>query len=161
MVMSALLDSAVGSDAGGRLPGPTLLYLIRQVDLAARSRLDEAVRVAEVTVPQYTALTVLERHPEMTSAKLARHSFVRAQTMAQMITTLEERRLIHRAPDPNSRRQYLLSLTPGGQAVLDTLRGKVRDIEEQLVAGLSGVQETQLREALISCRSALTSTRVR
>ena len=64
-------------------PPPTLLYVIKQVELALRARLDEVLRPAELTVLQYTALTVLERHPNLTSAQLARNSFVTAQTMAE------------------------------------------------------------------------------
>jgi DNA-binding MarR family transcriptional regulator len=136
-------------------PEITLLYLIKQVELAIRSHLDEAVRVAGLTTLQYTALTVLERHPELTSAELARNSFVRAQTMAQMITVLDERGLISRQRDPRSHRQYLLSLTDEGHRILNSLREAVLGIEATMVAGLSGTQAQQLREALLSCRVAL------
>src|SRR4051794_2090760 len=61
----------------------TLLYLVKRVELAVRSRLDEVLRPGGLTTLQYTALTVLQRHPaSLTSAQLARNSFVTAQTMA-------------------------------------------------------------------------------
>ena len=66
----------------------TLLYLIKQVELAVRQALDDVVAKADLTTLQYTALTVLERHPGITSAELARNSFVRAQSMAEMVTYL-------------------------------------------------------------------------
>ena len=69
-------------------PETTLLYLLKQVELAVRFRLDELLRPAGLTVLQYTALTVLERHPNLTSAQLARNSFVTAQTMSDMVTAL-------------------------------------------------------------------------
>jgi hypothetical protein len=69
----ALVDSAATTAS----PEITLLYLIKQLELAVRSHLDETVRDAGLTALQYTALTVLERHPELTSAQLARNSFVR------------------------------------------------------------------------------------
>lgn len=133
----------------------TLLYLIKQLELAVRSHLDETVRDAGLTVLQYTALTVLERHPQLTSAQLARNSFVRAQTMAQMITVLDDRGLITRERDPKSHRQYLLSLTPEGHQVLRQLREPVRDIEKEMIAGLTETEVGQFREALQSCRLAL------
>lgn len=133
----------------------TLLYLIKQLELAVRSHLDETVRDAGLTVLQYTALTVLERHPQLTSAQLARNSFVRAQTMAQMITVLDDRGLITRERDPKSHRQYLLSLTPEGHRVLRQLREPVRDIEKEMIAGLTETEIGQFREALQSCRLAL------
>jgi DNA-binding MarR family transcriptional regulator len=147
----ALVDSAATTAS----PEITLLYLIKQLELAVRSHLDETVRDAGLTALQYTALTVLERHPELTSAQLARNSFVRAQTMAQMITVLDDRGLIRRERDPHSHRQYLLSLTPEGHRVLGQLREPVRGIEREMVEGLTEAQIRQLREALHSCRLAL------
>ena len=99
----------------------TLLYLIKQVELAVRQALDDVVAAADLTTLQYTALTVLERHPGITSAELARNSFVRAQTMAEMVTYLLGRGLVARERDENNRKQYLLTLTPEGQRVLDDL----------------------------------------
>ena len=46
-------------------PQPMLLYLVKQVELAVRSHLDNLLRPAGLTALQYTALTVLERHPDM------------------------------------------------------------------------------------------------
>src|SRR5918992_6294088 len=99
----------------------TLLSLIKQVELAVRQALDDVVATADLTAVQYTALTVLERHPGITSAELARNSFVRAQSMAEMVTYLLGRGLVSRERDPNNRKQYLLALTPKGQRVLDRL----------------------------------------
>ena len=40
-----------------------LLYLVKQVELAVRARLDELLRPDGLTALQYTALTVLEATP--------------------------------------------------------------------------------------------------
>lgn len=135
--------------------GVTLLYLIKQVELAVRSGLDEVTSTRGLTSLQYTALTVLERHPGLTSAALARNSFVRAQSMAQMITVLEGRGLIKRQQDPGSRRQYLLSLTPRGTQVLDELRDEVAALETRMVSGLAEHEIATMRHALRSCRLSL------
>ena len=66
-----------------------LLYLVKQVELAVRARLDELLRPDGLTALQYTALTVLERHPDMSVAQLARNSFVTAQSMADMVAALK------------------------------------------------------------------------
>lgn len=135
--------------------GVTLLYLIKQVELAVRSSLEEVTAARGLTSLQYTALTVLERHPGLTSAALARNSFVRAQTMAQMITVLEGRGLIERTQDPVSRRQYLLSLSAHGEELLDSLRVDVAAVETRMVSGLAEHEIAALRHALRSCRRAL------
>jgi len=133
----------------------TLLYLIKQVELAVRQALDEVVATADLTTLQYTALTVLERHPGITSAQLARNSFVRAQTMAEMVTYLLSRELVTREQDRNNRRQYLLSLSKLGQRVLDDLYDAVADIESRMLDDFDTGQTEILRTYLLRCRSAL------
>jgi DNA-binding MarR family transcriptional regulator len=98
---------------------PMLLYLIKQLELAVRSHLDEMLRPAGLTALQYTALTVLERHADLSSAQLARNSFVTAQSMADMITALEGRGLIERHRDDADRRRLVVALTAAGQELLD------------------------------------------
>ncbi len=145
-------EGLTGPDAA---PETTLLYLMKQVESAVRVHLDELLRPAGVTALQYTALTVLERHPDFTSAQLARHSFVTAQTMADMVTTLEGRALVERHRDPADRRRLVLSLTKDGRALLRRYRGEVAALEKQMLVGVSPSAIRSLRQALIACRGNL------
>ena len=133
----------------------TLLYLLKQVELAVRQALDDVVATADLTTLQYTALTVLERHPGITSAELARNSFVRAQTMAEMITYLLGRGLVARERDETNRKQYLLTLTSEGQRVLGELLDAVADIETRMLDRFDGGQTEILRTYLLRCRHSL------
>ena len=143
-----------------RAQGVTLLYLIKQVELAVRQQLDEVTAAHSVTALQYTALTVLERHPGTTSAALARNSFVRAQTMAEMVTYLLERGLVSRERDPLNRRQYLLSLSDEGRSVVERLREPVAAIEERMLEALDAGEVRTLRTYLSRCRRALAQQHV-
>jgi DNA-binding MarR family transcriptional regulator len=133
----------------------TLLYLIKQVELAVRQALDDVVATAGLTTLQYTALTVLERHPGITSAELARNSFVRAQSMAEMVTYLLGRDLVTRERDERNRKQYLLALSREGQQVLDDLFDAVADIEARMLEGFDLGQTEILRTYLSRCRHSL------
>ena len=135
----------------GTEPAPLLLYLVKRVELAIRARLDEIVRPTGLTAIQYTALTVLERHDDMSSAQLARHSFVTAQSMADMITTLQGRRLIERHRDRADRRRLVVSLTAEGRVLLDRFRDEVAALEGDMIAGLSWQEITGLRAVLNTC----------
>lgn len=137
---------------------PTLLYLMKQVELAIRARLDDMVRPAGLTALQYTAMTVLERHPDLTASRLARRSFVTAQSMADMVTALLARGLIDRHRDDDDRRRLVLSLTPAGAAVLDEFRPKVAALEREMLSGLTRAEAQQLRDAMIACRTALANS---
>lgn len=134
---------------------PLMLYLVKQVELASRARLDEIVRPAGLTALQYTALTVLERHDDMSSAQLARRSFVTAQSMADMITALEGRALIERHRDRADRRRLVVSLTAEGRGLLDRYRPEVAALEQAMLAGLSGPEVATLRSALVACHANL------
>jgi DNA-binding MarR family transcriptional regulator len=136
-------------------PQPTLLYVIKQVELAVRSRLDDMLRPAGLSALQYTALTVLERHPDLTSAQLARNSFVTAQTMADMVVILRERGLIDRHRDAADGRRLVLALTADGRKLLNAFRSRVADLEAEMVAPLTAHQARQLRASLSACRAAL------
>jgi DNA-binding MarR family transcriptional regulator len=138
-----------------RVAGPTLLYVMKQVELAVRARLDELVRPAGLTALQYTALTVLERHPDLTSSHLARRSFVKAQSMADMVGSLLARGLVERHRDPTDRRRLVLALTRDGEALLDGYRDAVADLEREMLSGLSEVDAAALRRAMLACREAL------
>jgi DNA-binding MarR family transcriptional regulator len=139
----------------GRADGVTLLYLIKQVELAVRVRLEAVTRDEGLTVAQYTALTVLERRPRLTSAQLAKNSFVRAQTMSAVTAELEDRGLVSREQGPSHQRRQLLSVTATGREVLARLLPHVTRIEEQMVSALDAQQVHDYREALRLSRYAL------
>jgi DNA-binding MarR family transcriptional regulator len=150
------IDTRAGSP--GRLhdnaPG-MLLYLTKQLERSVRARLEEVVSAEGLTSLQYTALTVLERSPGLTATKLARNSFVRAQTMAQMINSLERRELIERSRDTANKRQYLISLTKKGADTLNRLREPVNRVEDAMLTGLRPDEVEALRRTLRHCRRAL------
>src|ERR1700740_3479413 len=140
---------------GTEAASPLLIYMLKQVELAVRARLDEIFRPAGLTALQYTALSVLERHTDMSSAQLARSSFVTAQSMADMITALEDRKLIERHRDRTDRRRLVGALTGEGRALLDRCRDEVDSLEATMLAGLSGPQTKALRAALATCYANL------
>jgi hypothetical protein len=82
--------SGEGKD-GGAAGAPSTLYLFKQLELVVRALLDDALRPLGLTTLQYTALTVLQRRSGLSSAQLARRSFLRPQTMNVMVQTLQER----------------------------------------------------------------------
>ncbi|MFF7468357.1 MarR family transcriptional regulator [Streptomyces sp. NPDC008092] len=134
---------------------PSLLYMVKQVELVVRSHLDELVKPAGITALQYTALTVLERHDGLSAAQLARDSFVTAQSMADLVRSLETRGLIRRERNPRNRRELLILLTDAARELLAGVAGPVRELEERMVRELTAHQEEQFRQALSKAWHAL------
>jgi len=134
---------------------PSMLYLIKQVELAARSYLDELVAPYRISALQYTALSVLARNPGMTSARLARNSFVRIQSMAQTIAILEAHGWIARELDPASRRQLLISLTPAGWDLVHDVQPRLDALEREMLDGFEPDEVARLADALRRMRLRL------
>jgi DNA-binding MarR family transcriptional regulator len=134
---------------------PSLLYMVKQVELVVRSHLDELVRPSGITALQYTALTVLERHDGLSAAQLARDSFVTAQSIADLVRSLENRGLVRRERNPRNRRELLILLTDEGRELLAQCARPVRELEERMVRDLTAHQTEQFREALTRAWHAL------
>ncbi|MBB2944326.1 MarR family winged helix-turn-helix transcriptional regulator [Actinoplanes sp. CA-015351] len=135
---------------------PSLLYLVKQLELAVRARLDELVRSAGITALQYTALTVLERHDGLSAAQLARDSFVTAQSMADMVRALESRGLIRRERNAGNRRELLIRLTPEGRALLAAVAEPVHELENRMISKLTPDEAADFRQSLVTAWLALT-----
>ncbi|MFD5626676.1 MULTISPECIES: MarR family winged helix-turn-helix transcriptional regulator [unclassified Streptomyces] len=134
---------------------PSLLYMVKRVELVVRSHLDELVRPEGITALQYTSLTVLERHDGLPAAQLARDSFVTAQSVADVVRALENRGLVRRERNPGNRRELLIHLTDEGRDLLARFAVPVRELEERMVRDLTPHQTDQLRQALSRAWHAL------
>jgi DNA-binding MarR family transcriptional regulator len=135
--------------------GPGLLYLVKQLELAVRARLDGVLRPVALTPLQYTALTVLERRSGLTTAELARNSFVTDQAMADMVVALEHRGFITREGDPRDRRRRVIRLTGPGEEILDRVRDDVVALEQRMVSRLSPRDAARFQEYVVACHAAL------
>jgi DNA-binding MarR family transcriptional regulator len=134
---------------------PSLLYAIKQVELAVRAHLDDLLKPSGVTALQYTALTVLQRREGLSSAELARNSFVTPQAMADLVMSLERRGLITRERDPGNRRRLLLSLTAAAHTLLADHETAIRALEDQMLADLNRTEREAFADYLNRSRAAL------
>ena len=136
---------------------PRLTYLVKRLELAVRASLDAATSPQGLTTPQYAALSVLRLRPGISSAALARMSFVSAQAMSEMVKALEGKGLIRREPDPNHRKVLRLFLTGRGEALLDACDARADEVEARMLARLSPAQARAFADALLLCAEGLTS----
>jgi DNA-binding MarR family transcriptional regulator len=134
---------------------PRATYLIKQLEWAVRAHLDEIMRSFNLTTLQYTALSVLARHPGMSAAQLARRSFVSSQAANEMVSALERKGLVERGVDETNRRALRVFLTDEGAEVLGRCDGHVDQLESQMFAGVSAAKEAQFRTVLRSCLDAV------
>jgi len=131
------------------------VYLIKELEMLLRPRFLDACVGEAVTGAQYTALTVLQRHPGITTSELARRSFVRAQSMAPTIDFLLDAGLVRRERDPMHGRRRLLYLTSHGVDTIVAITPAVVALERELIAGLSPEEERMFGDLLRRSRHAL------
>jgi DNA-binding MarR family transcriptional regulator len=143
------------ADPGPDVGEPLTLYLVKQLELVVRALMDEALRPRRLTTLQYTALSVLERRDKLSSAQLARRSFVTPQTMNEMVLWLERRELIERERDESNRRVLLISLTPAGRKVVAECRSIIEAFEHRALAPMSPTEAANFRDCLRRSYSAL------
>lgn len=128
--------------------GPRTSYLVARLDRLVRSQLSEVLEPFDLTVPQYTLLSVLEHRPGLSNAQLARRSYITAQAMHQVVNGLEERGLIARRVSPDHGRIQLTELTDDGMALLKACDEEVTQLEGRIFGGLGETGETRLRDLL-------------
>jgi DNA-binding MarR family transcriptional regulator len=102
----------------------------------------------DLTVPQYTLLSVIEHRPGLSNAQLARRSYITAQAMHQVVNGLEDRGLIARRVSPDHGRIQLTELTDDGMALLKACDEEVTRLEERIFGGLGEKGESRLRDLL-------------
>ncbi len=71
-----------------------------------------------VTLPQYRALVVLGSRGPQTVGQLAEHLQLHPSTTSRLCDRLVAKALVDRAVSPESRREILVSLLPGGQQIV-------------------------------------------
>jgi DNA-binding MarR family transcriptional regulator len=128
-----------------------LTYLVKQLQEAMRAQLDEITRDFDLTPKQYTALSVLAQHPGISSAQLARITFVTTQAANEMVITLERKQNLKRAIVAENRRCLEVTLTPKGKAVLAKCNRRVERLEHQMLRDLTPRQQTEFKHTLQMC----------
>jgi DNA-binding MarR family transcriptional regulator len=130
---------------------PRIGYIVGRLDRGIRRAIEERLAPHALTVPQYTALSILRERSGLSNAQLARRTYVTPQSMNEVIAALEREGLIRRAPDANHRRILRTTLTPKGRRVLAACDEAIGAMEADMLSELSPAGREQLRDGLLSC----------
>ena len=103
----------------------------------------------ELTLPESSALTRLDRNGPATATALARIEQISPQSMGATLGVLEARGLVERRPDPQDGRRVVLSVTEAGRKVLRNKRNaRTEQLAKALSAGFTPAELTQLMAAV-------------
>ena len=132
-----------------------LSYVIARLDRAVRHGIEKALEPASLTVPQFTALSVLARRAGLSNAQLARRAYITPQSMNEVVLQLEGKGLLRREPDPAHRRILRAKVTRKGRSVLERCEAAVAEMEERMLAALDDEGRERLIHDLAACVHAL------
>ena len=125
--------------------------MVGRLDRALRREIGALVAPHGLTVPQYTALSILRDRAGLSNAQLARRSYVTPQSMNEVIAKLERDGLVARSPAANHGRVLEMTLTPAGHEVLHRCEDAVTEMEGRMLADLDDDDRAQLLNALKDC----------
>jgi DNA-binding MarR family transcriptional regulator len=136
---------------------PRLSYLIGRLDRVLRRRLSAAVEPTGLTLPAYTALSVLRAENGLSNAQLARRSLVTPQSMIEALAQLVDQGYVRRRADPDHGRIIRTELTAAGRRALGRCDRAVDRVEQEMLSDLDAAEVAYLRAALVGCGRALSS----
>lgn len=134
----------------GHLP-----YLLAQANAAARLALDRAFAGLNVTVPQFSVLTMIDAYPGVSGADLARLTLLTPQTINLIVKNLERDGLIVKTPDEVHGRVIRLDTTARGRQLRSKCRARADGIEKLLVENLSDPEQRTIRRWLVDVTQSL------
>jgi DNA-binding MarR family transcriptional regulator len=129
---------------------------IRRAELALMAHHEAVLRGYGLTMTQYTVLLALSREGGLSGAQLARACGVTQQTMATVLTGLQNKELIARRPSPIHAKVMIATLTGQGQDLLDRAYQEVIVLERALTNAFTPAEHASLCELLERATTILT-----
>lgn len=125
-------------------PGEHLCIRIRRAEQALMGHHEAVLRGYGLTMTQYTVLLTLSREAAMSGAQLARACGVSQQSMASVLTGMQEKGLIERHPSPFHAKVMVTALTDAGRQLFERASGEVVVLEKALADQFTPAEHGQL-----------------
>ncbi len=140
-----------------RAPGPSLAYVIGRVDQGVRREMRRRLEPFGLSVPEYTALSILDAVPGLSNAQLARRSLITPPAMLEVLASLERRGLVERHNDPAHARIRRAELTEEGTRTLRASSREVDHLSDELLDAVPADDRDAVRRGLVAVMNRLTS----
>jgi DNA-binding MarR family transcriptional regulator len=139
---------------------PRATYLVGRLDRLLRRQLGETLAPHELTLAEYTALSVLAARSGLSNAQLARRTLITPQSMNEVLARLTARGLVARSADPGHGRVIRTEVTTAGRTLLRAANRDVGAVEERMLAGLDAGARSSLLAALRTAVDGLSKYQV-
>ncbi len=128
------------------------MYAIGRVNQAIRREMRARLSEWNLSVQEYTTLSVLSSRPGLSNAQLSRRALVTPQTMIEILAKLERRGYVQREPDPDHGLILRGELTREGRALLRAADPVIQEIQDRM---LSTVPERDQQAAVRAMYKAM------
>lgn len=133
-----------------------LLASLYPLTKALRRIEDDAAAAEGLTMWQYAILSLVHESPDRNQGAIARQLQYSANRIIADLDHLEERGLVVRRPGAD-RRSNVIAITRSGSALQRRIQRAIHAGEDELLAGLSAAQQTQLRAAVTALEGRVRS----
>ncbi len=127
---------------------PDLGVLLHRLTSSVTQRELPLLRTHQMGMWDYVVLGGLEHDPAPTQAQLAAAVGRDKTRLIANLDRLEARGLLHRTPDPDDRRNRIVTLTDAGRTLFADCRRDIRAMEADLLSTLSAPDRTTFIRAL-------------
>jgi len=143
-------ESHVTTETPWLLFGPSqlpyrILLLAKMID---RATAQHVRATANLSLAEWRVLTHVDMIGQCRATEVASAAFVDRAEVSRAISSLAERGLVHRVPNPQSRKSSLISLTLAGKSVHATVRGERGQFFEQWLTDLDPQQRAAIDAGL-------------
>jgi DNA-binding MarR family transcriptional regulator len=128
---------------------PRTLYLIKRAEIEVTSRMAITLAAYDITPIQFTVLYFVDYDKnDLSSAQLSRRFSMTPQSMNELVSVLERKKLLKKETDPSHRRILHLRLTAKGKKLLAGCNKALDEMEKKLLKGLSAAETQTLRNLI-------------
>jgi len=118
----------------------------------------KSLREFGVTEQQWRVLRALSTMPQMEVAELARATFLLGPSLSRILADLDQRGLILREADPADLRRWMISLSPAGTALIDTVTPVSEAIYREISQRFGADKLAELQSLLAELEQAMVGT---
>jgi DNA-binding MarR family transcriptional regulator len=135
-----------------------LLEVVPQVMSAVRTQI-RCQHSGGPSVPEFRALTFLDRHAGASLGDVADHMGLALPSMSLLVDGLVGRKLVRRESCPRDRRRVMLALTGRGRAILKTAYASTQAYLAQVLSALPPNERVTVTQAMRLLRPLFVSER--
>jgi DNA-binding MarR family transcriptional regulator len=133
----------------------SLVYIVGRLNHGIRKGMRQDLAEWGLSIPEFTALSILRRRSGLSNAQLARRSMVTPQSMIEILAGLESRGLVSRTVDPNHARILKSDLTAEGERVVAAAQKKIEHIQEELFTGVPDEERELVLRVMVEAMQRL------